>query len=142
MNAKSQLVRSLFIAVLILAIAAALSWLAPVYISAELSHRLLGAMLGAVVVAYANTIPKMLATRARLRCTPAEDQAARRFAGWSMVLGGVGYMLAWLFAPLGMAALIGGGLLAVALLCALVRCLRPGASGTSGTSGTSSGSPT
>ena len=136
MNAKSQLVRSLLIGVLIIAIAGALSWLAPAYISAELSHRLLGALLGAVVVVYANAIPKMLATRVRLRCTPAEDQAARRFAGWSMVLGGVGYMLAWLFAPLGLAALIGGGLLAGALLIALVRCLRTGASGTS------SGSPT
>ena len=124
MSARSQLVRSLLAGVLIIATAGALSWLAPVHISAELSQRLLGALLGAVVVFHANAIPKMLMARTRLRCTPAQDQAARRFAGWSMVLGGAGYMLAWLFAPLAMAALIGGALLAAALLIALARCLR------------------
>lgn len=131
MNAKSQLSRSLLAGVLIIAIAGALSWLAPAYISVELSHRLLGAMLGAVVVVYANAIPKLLVARTSLRCTPAQDQAARRFAGWSLVLGGIGYMLAWLFAPLAQAALIGGALLAAALLTALVCCLRPNAGGSS-----------
>lgn len=56
----------------------------------------------------------------------AANQAARRFAGWSMVLGAIGYMLAWLFAPLDSAALFGGGVLAAALLIAIVRCLRAG----------------
>jgi hypothetical protein len=124
MSARFPLGRSLLAAGVIIAISAALSWLAPAYISTELSQRLLGALLGAVVVVYSNAIPKMLVARARLRCTPAEDQAARRFAGWSLVLGGVGYMLAWLFAPLAIAALIGGAVLAAALLMAIVRCLR------------------
>ena len=129
MNVAFPFGRSLLAAALIIGVSAALAWLAPSYISTELSHRLLGALLGAVVVAYSNTIPKVLVARARLRCSPAQDQAARRFAGWSLVLGGVGYALAWLLAPIDMAAMIGGALLATALLLALVRCMRVGGDG-------------
>lgn len=113
-------------AALIIGISAALRWLAPSHIGIELSHRFLGALLGFVVVVYANRIPKSLAAYARLRCPPAEEQAARRFAGWSLVLGGIGYMLAWLVAPTGMAGMLGGGLLGAALLAAVLRCLRIG----------------
>ena len=81
MNVAFPLGRSLLAAALIIGVSAALSWLAPSYISTELSHRLLGALLGAVVVAYSNSIPKVLVARARLHCSPAQDQAARRFAG-------------------------------------------------------------
>ena len=123
----SHLVRALFAAALIVAISAALAWAAPAYISRELSHRLLGALLGAVVVVYSNAIPKVLTARARRHAAPGEDQAARRFAGWILVLGGFGYMFAWLLAPINMASLVGGAILAAALLLAIVRCLRIGA---------------
>lgn len=126
MSVAFPLGRSLLAAGVIIAASAALAWLAPVYISTELSHRLLGALLGAVVVCYANVIPKMLAPRARLRCSPAQDQAARRFAGWALVLGGAGYSLAWLLAPIGLAKLIAGAILASSLLLAALRCLRAG----------------
>ena len=50
-------------------------------------------MLGLlVVVVCANAIPKSLTSLARLRGSPAAEQAARRFAGWSLVLGGLGYV--------------------------------------------------
>lgn len=130
MSSVFPLGRSLLAAAMIVGVSAALAWLAPAYISIELSHRLLGAMLGAVVVVYADAIPKALVARARLRCPPAQDQAARRFAGWSLVLGGLGYSAAWLLAPLHVAGLIGGALLACALVLAVVRCLRSGASPT------------
>ena len=128
MSSAFPLGRSIVAAVIIMGITAALAWLAPAYISAELSHRLLGAMLGAVVVVYADASPKVLVSRARLRCPPAQDQAARRFAGWTLVLGGLAYSLAWLVAPIDVAGLIGGALLACALLLAVLRCLRTGAS--------------
>ena len=67
MNVTFPLGRSLLTAALIIAISSALAWLAPAYISTELSHRLLGAMLGAVVVVYANAVPKALASYTRLR---------------------------------------------------------------------------
>lgn len=124
------LARSLIAAALIIGISAALAWLAPVYISSELSHRLLGALLGAVVVVYSNAIPKVLTARARRHAAPGADQAARRFAGWILVLGGFGYAFAWLLAPIAIAGLLGGAILATALLLAIVRCLRIGASGT------------
>jgi hypothetical protein len=124
MSTSFPLRRSVLGAMVIIAVSAALPWLAPHYISVELSHRLLGAMLGAVVVVYSNAIPKLLVGSTSLRCSPAADQAARRFAGWSLVLGGIAYMLAWLLAPLDMAGLIGGALLATSLLLAVARCLR------------------
>ena len=118
--------RAVLAAAFILGVSAALAWLAPRYISTETSHRMLGALLGSVVVVYANAIPKLLVRRQGGTAHQAADQAARRFAGWSMVLGGVGYMLAWLVAPIGSAALIGGSLLATCTLVALVRGLRVG----------------
>ncbi len=129
MTLASTLGRALLAAVAIIATSAALAWLAPAYISTDLSHRLLGAMLGAVVVVYSNAIPKMLVSLSKLRCPSAEDQAARRFAGRSLVLGGLAYSLAWLVAPIGLAALIGGAALAASLVAAIVRCMRIGANG-------------
>lgn len=61
-----------------------------------------------MVVAFANVIPKSLTSMARLR-SPANEQATRRFAGRSLVLGGLGYVLAMLFAPL-MSVVIAGWL--------------------------------
>ena len=124
MSAAFTLRRSLLAAAFILGASATLAWLAPAYISTEWSHRLLGVLLGGVVVCYSNAIPKVLSGRARSRSSSAADQAARRFAGWALVLGGLGYALAWLLSPIGMASLIGGAILAGALLLAVLRCLR------------------
>ncbi len=129
MNTATHLGRSLAGAAAILGISALLAWAAPEYISADTARRALGVLLGAVVVLYSNAIPKMLVSRARLRCSPAQDQAARRFAGWSLVLGGIGYMLAWIVLPLSIASLIGGGALAIGLGLAVLRCLRLGSKG-------------
>jgi hypothetical protein len=129
MSLASPLRRSLLTAALIVGASAALAWLSPSHLSAELAHRLLGALLGAVVVVYANAVPKALASRSSLRCSPAEEQAARRFGGWALVLGGLGYMLAALLAPLAYATLLGGVLLAVSLLLAVLRYARLGAFG-------------
>ena len=120
------LVRALVAAVTILGAAAALKWAVPSYLSLEWSQRLLGALLGFVVVIYANAIPKSLTALARLRCSPQAEQAARRFAGWSLVLGGLGYMLAMLCAPLASTHLLGGGVLLVAVAAALWRCFGAG----------------
>jgi hypothetical protein len=114
--------RALLAAALIIATSAALKWAAPGYLSPEWAQRLTGALLGLVVVVYANVIPKSLTSLVRLRCSPRAEQAARRFAGWSLVLGGLGYVLAMLFAPLAGMHLIGAAVLAVALLAAVLRC--------------------
>jgi hypothetical protein len=126
MKTAFPLGRSIVVAALIIGITAALAWLAPAHVSPELAKRALGALLGAVVAGYANAIPKVFPARALQRCPPAADQAARRFAGWAMMLGGLGYMLTWLVAPLDVASLIGGGVLGAALLLAVLRCVRTG----------------
>jgi 4-hydroxybenzoate polyprenyltransferase len=123
MNAAPTLVRPLLGAVLILAASAALRWLAPAHITPDMAQRLLGVLLGALVVVYANAIPKALADCTGKTRNPAQAQAARRFAGWALVLGGLGYMLASLCAPIGIARPLAASLLAAALLGALARCL-------------------
>jgi len=122
----STLCRAVVAAACILGAAALLSWAAPAYLDPELARRLAGALLGGIVVVYANAIPKAIV--ARMRCaSPGADQAARRFAGWALVLGGLGYMLAWLAAPLHLAGMIGGLTLGFAVTCAALGCLRIGA---------------
>ncbi|MFC4930204.1 hypothetical protein [Massilia sp. GCM10023247] len=119
--------RALAGAAFILAASLVLRWAAPAWLGEEMARRLLGVLLGLVVVVYANAIPKSLVALARLRCSPAREQAARRFAGWSLVLGGLGYMAAALLAPLASMHLVGGAILAVALAAAILRCTRAGA---------------
>jgi hypothetical protein len=121
-----RLGRALFAAAVILGASAALKWAAPEHLSPEWALRLSGALLGLVVVFYANVIPKSLISLSRLRGSPAAEQAARRFAGWSLVLGGLGYILAMLAAPLASMHLVGGAMLAAALAAAVLRCLRAG----------------
>lgn len=113
-------------AVSIVAASALLRWASPEYLDVDTARRLTGVLLGFVVVVYANAIPKSLVALARLRCSPEREQAARRFAGWSLVLGGVGYMAASLLAPLASMHLVGGAILAVALAAAILRCMRAG----------------
>jgi hypothetical protein len=60
--------------------------------SSEISERVLGIMLGAFVVVLANTIPK--------RVISARGLTMLRVGAWALVLGGVGYALAWLLLPL------------------------------------------
>ncbi|BDT58306.1 hypothetical protein MasN3_18000 [Massilia varians] len=122
----SHLCRAVLAAACILGASSLLTWAAPAYLDPEWARRLAGVLLGAIVVVYANAIPKALA--ARMRCaSPAADQAARRFAGWALVLGGLGYMLAWLAAPIGVAGMVGGLALGTAVTCAALGCIRIGA---------------
>jgi len=125
MNAALPYGRALLGAGLILAVAGALRWATPAYLDADVAPRFMGVLLGAIVVFYANVIPKSLTSLARLRCAPEREQAARRFAGWSLVLGGLAYMLAALFAPLASMHLVGGSLLGLSLLAAILRCAGP-----------------
>jgi hypothetical protein len=60
--------------------------------ASELGERSLGFMMGAIVVALANAIPKKVSS--------AHGLAMLRIAGWALVLGGTGYALAWLVLPL------------------------------------------
>lgn len=79
---------------------------------AELSERSWGFLMGAMVVVFANAIPKQVGSARR--------QAALRIVGWAMVLGGLGYAASWLFVPLAYANLVAMLLLLCATMYAIV----------------------
>jgi hypothetical protein len=76
-------------------------------------QRGLGVLMGAVVIVFANVIPKQSSSRLGM--------AIRRMAGWSLVLGGLGYALAWLLLPLAVAGNAALAMLLAATVFALVR---------------------
>ena|ERR1035437_1148579 len=119
----SSLGGGICVAAVLLLGSVALRLLSPGYLSPDSAHRLFLAMLGCMVVAYANVIPKVLTPLTRLRSNPAQDQAMRRFVGWSLVLGGIGYALAALFAPIDMATVLACALLGTSLLLAVLGCV-------------------
>jgi len=85
-------------------------------VSDEAVMRLMGMLLGCVVVISANAIPKKLVPLADLSCDPGREQTLRRFGGRVLVLGGLGYTLAFALAPIAIANTLAIGLLAPAIL--------------------------
>ena len=83
-------------------------------IGAETVQRLMGVLMGTVVIATANLIPKRLVPLARVSCDPAREQTLRRFCGRVLVLGGLGYTLAYALAPIAIASTLAICLLAPA----------------------------
>ncbi len=79
----------------------------------ELSKRAWGLIMGSLVTVYANVIPKQAASHSKAKML--------RFGAWSLVLGGIGYSLAWLFAPLASASLIANGILGTAVAVVVAR---------------------
>ncbi|MFP5391891.1 MAG: hypothetical protein ACLGI6_10155 [Gammaproteobacteria bacterium] len=71
-------------------------------VGAETVVRILGVLRGLIVVVLANALPKRLVPLEDLYCDPAREQRLRRFAARVMLLGGLGYMLAYVFAPIAM----------------------------------------
>ena len=84
------------------------------FLAAETVQRVMGVLMGAGVIASANLIPKRLVPLARVSCDPAREQTLRRFCARVLVLGGLGYTLAYVFAPIPVAAMLAICLLAPA----------------------------
>jgi len=120
-TSRVSISRGLMVAGVLLGVSFALKRLSPDHISPELSHRLLGVLMGAVVVVYANAVPKTLSPLIQMRCNPVAEQAMRRFTGWSLVVGGAAYAVASLIAPLDKADLLAVTLLGAATLLAVAR---------------------
>jgi hypothetical protein len=109
--------RSLFIAAIYLLTAVLLNELRQHHlVSTETVVRLMGMLMGSVVLVSANAIPKRLVPLARLSCDPAREQAFRRLGGWALVLGGLGYTLAYGLAPISIASTLAICLLAPTVL--------------------------
>ena len=80
------------------------------------AFRLNGMLTGAWLIGWANAMPKRLVPLEDLACDPARDQRLRRVAAWALVLGGLGYMLAFVLAPIAIAAPLAAALLAPSVL--------------------------
>ncbi|MES2130157.1 MAG: hypothetical protein V4463_23040 [Pseudomonadota bacterium] len=78
------------------------------WLDREFGARGCGALMGMIVLAFGNVIPK--------RASFARPLQVRRIAGWSLVLSGLAYALCWLLLPLG----VGGD---AALACLMAGCL-------------------
>lgn len=83
--------------------------------ASQFAERGVGVMMGVIVVAFANVIPKQVGS--------ARGLALRRIAGWALVLGGLGYALAWLLMPLAYANVTALLVLLLGLTYATVRII-------------------
>ena len=69
-------------------------------IEASTMQRAQGVMAGLVLVLVSNLVPKTLEPLSATRCGPLQTQAVRRFAGWTLVLAGLGQAIGWLVLPI------------------------------------------
>lgn len=111
--------RSVLIALSFLAVAAIFTLLPPQY--SELGQRMLGVMAGVMVMFYSNAIPKALKPLTQLK-NPARHESLQRFIGWCLVLGGLGYALAWIVVPFAYVIPVAIALLGSSLALAVGRC--------------------
>lgn len=96
-EARLAIGRSLIFAGLFLQASIILKSMGPSELSHEMSQRLLGFWMGAFVAYFANSIPK---ERPSVACrSSAAGQSVRRFAAWSISIGGLGFALLSAFAP-------------------------------------------
>jgi hypothetical protein len=95
---------ALGLAALILAAAAALRYAQALeIIGPDSARRTLQVMIGLILAAYSNVMPKDIGRwRASARAA-ARSQSALRVGGWSLTLAGLGYAALWAFAPIAFA---------------------------------------
>ena len=92
------------------------------WIESGTMERMKGVMAGLVVVVFSNLAPKTLEPLSGSGCNAARKQSLQRFSGWTLVLAGLGYSLAWLVLPMSLARTVAMVVLAsgVALVVARV----------------------
>ncbi|MES2860660.1 MAG: ammonium transporter [Pseudomonadota bacterium] len=86
------------------------------YIDQDMTTRLVLGATGLMIVSFGNRIPKTFALSAGAR-------KAQRVAAWSLVLSGLVYAGAFVFAPLDMAIPLGSGAVIVGILVTFGYCL-------------------
>ena len=91
--------------------------------SAATSDRVMGVVLGLMLVVLGNGMPKALEPLSRMRCDPARVQSLQRFSGWAFVLAGLAYALSHILSSSDRARLISTGILAAVVVLVLGRLL-------------------
>lgn len=115
-----QISFSLVVAGLMLGVAAALKFANGLeLIDQETVKRGAQVMIGLMLAAYANVMPKSL--NGPIRPTEAERRSlsAARFGGWLFTLAGLGYAGTWAFAPIGIADEVATAMVALAMVSVL-----------------------
>ncbi|WP_417490308.1 hypothetical protein [Maricaulis sp.] len=114
---------SLLLAFGLIAAALAANWAADASLTGpDFPDRISGALIGLILAVFSNAVAKRFPGRA-----PAAGAAApKHFMGLAMVLGGLAYAAAFLFAPIDLARWIGMGAVIAALIVTALRILAGG----------------
>lgn len=123
MMPKSPLARALLGAALYLLVALAIRKLGPACFGAETVARLGGMWIAVPCIVIANALPKKLVPLHRVAGDPARADALRRFVARALVLGGIGFMLAYALAPMAVANSMATSLLAIAVIVTGLRIM-------------------
>jgi hypothetical protein len=131
-----RLFPAIALAALIIAAALALGYAGDAgWIGEETGRRTMQVLIGLMLAAYANMMPKQLGRPRGSPRAEAAAQAALRVGGWSMTLAALAYAGLWAFAPLNIAdvasiAVVGGALVLTVgySLWAFTTCRRAGGS--------------
>lgn len=89
----------------------------------SLIERARGVSLGFVLLYLGNLMPKVIGPSLKNNCSIASANAVRRFAGFTFVIASLGYIGAWIFAPLARADNIATGIVAGGVLLVVLRIL-------------------
>ncbi len=92
-------------------------------IANDTAERLRQVIMGMVLVISANVVPKMLKPLAEERCGASTTQAVQRFAGWTLVLAGLGYAVAWVILPIDRASVVATSIVAAGVVLVMARVL-------------------
>ena len=90
----------------------------------DVSRRVTMVMMGAFFVFTGNALPKTLTPLSALQCSGAKNQAFQRFAGWTWVLTGLAFAIAWLVLPLDLAKPVSTAILMSGMFLVLAQVLR------------------
>jgi len=90
----------------------------------DLAKRLSMVVVGALLVAVGNAMPKMLPPPSSIACDGAKAQALRRLSGWTWVLTGLAYVVLWLVLSVDMAAAVSTMVVLVGMVAVATQMFR------------------
>jgi len=127
MMPQSPIARALLGTALYLLVALAIRKLGPSWFAPDTVTRLGGMWIAVPSIVIANVLPKKkMIPLDRIAGDPAQVQALRRFVARALVLGGIGFMLAYALAPLAVANSMAASLMAIALVVVGLRIMWSG----------------
>ncbi len=122
---KNRILLSVALAALLMGTSAALAYAQAVdLIAPDTAKRIVQVLIGLMLAAYANLMPKDVG---RWRPSPvavARAQSALRVGGWSLTLAGLAHAGLWAFAPLSVAHSASTAVVATAMLITMVYAAR------------------